>query len=59
MELGLVFMGMDIWSMGYFGPFDEIRLNEGFPSFPSHLRNSCVCVLCVKKGCSQGEEERN
>ena len=46
MELGLVFMGMDIWSMGYFGPFGEIRLNEGFPSFPSHLWR-VVLWVCV------------
>ena len=57
MELGLVFMGMDIWSMGYFGPFGEIRLNEGFPSFPFILWETYVCV-CVC-GFERSEERRS
>ena len=33
--------------MGYVGPIEKIRLNEGFPSFPFILKKTCVCKECV------------
>ena len=53
MELGLVFMGMDIWSMGYVDPIVKNQIKLGFSLIPfsfvkKHLECVFVCVALVR-----------